>query len=164
MRIIIIPSIMWMLAAPVALAQGYEPPLADNPAPETTPEEAPRTLEEGLENFMRNMLNDAEPLLDQLGRDMGDTLSAVTPVLKDIGKLMDDVRNYQAPERLENGDILIRRRADAPPPPPVGDALRDMLRPAPENDPRLNPRGNDPLRAPEVPPFPELNPDSEISL
>ena len=31
--------------------------------------------------------------------------------------LMDDAKNYQAPERLENGDILIRRRADAPPPP-----------------------------------------------
>ena len=50
-----------------------------------------------------------------------------------------------APERLENGDILIRRRADAPPPPPVGDSLREMLRPAPEKDPRndsplLNPQ------------------------
>ncbi|MFD2439523.1 hypothetical protein ACFSS8_04445 [Paracoccus kondratievae] len=47
MRIIIIPSIMWMLAAPVALAQGYEPPLADNPAPETTPEEAPARWRRG---------------------------------------------------------------------------------------------------------------------
>ena len=28
-----------------------------------------------------------------------------------------------APERLENGDVLIRRKADAPPPPPLGESL-----------------------------------------
>ncbi len=143
-----------------AMAQDYEPPLADEPPPSEglpAPEE-PNPLERGLENFMRNLLQQAEPHLDRLGRDLGDTLGAVAPVLQDIGKLMDDVRNYQAPERLENGDILIRRRADAPPPPPVGDALRDMLRPAPEDDPRLAP-------PPEAtPPLPERDPESEIEL
>lgn len=135
-----------------ALAQDYEPPKADDPAPDDS-------LDRGIENFLNNLLGQAQPHLDQLGRDLGDTLNSVGPVFQDIGKLMDDVGNYQAPERLENGDILIRRRADAPPPPPVGNALRELLRPAPEDDPRLNP-------APALPdaPRPLPDPDSEIAL
>lgn len=142
------------LAGP-ALAQDYEPPKADDPAP-AAPDDS---LDRGIENFLNNLLGQAQPHLDRLGRDLGDTLGSVAPVFQDIGKLMDDVGNYQAPERLENGDILIRRRADAPPPPPVGDALREMLRPAPEDDPRLNP-------APALPdaPRPLPDPDSEIAL
>jgi hypothetical protein len=33
--------------------------------------------------------------------------------------LMDDIGNYQPPERLPNGDILIRRKPDRPLPPPA---------------------------------------------
>ncbi|WP_199260428.1 hypothetical protein [Paracoccus binzhouensis] len=159
MRNLLFPaSLCAALLASLAVAQDYEPPLADEPPPSDIPAPPSDSLEGGLENFMRNLLNEAEPHLDRLGRDLGDTLGSVAPVLQDIGKLMDDVRNYQAPERLENGDILIRRRADAPPPPPVGDALRDMLRPAPEDDPRLNP-------LPDAPqPLPDRDPASEIEL
>ena len=85
---------------------------------------------------MGNLLNKAQPSLDRLGQDLSGMAQRLGPVLGELGDLMDDVRNYQAPERLENGDILIRRRADAPPPPPVGDSLREMLRPGPEKDPR----------------------------
>lgn len=144
-----------LLAGSPAAAQDYEPPAADAPAPgDSAPGDA---LESGIENFMRNLLAEAQPQLDRLSRDLGETLGSVTPVFKDIGELMDDVRNYQAPERLENGDILIRRRADAPPPPPVGDALREMLRPAPEDDPRLNPPQLDPDTPMPMPP--EEQPD-----
>lgn len=148
------PLILAAALAGPALAQDYEPPRADEPAPGDT-------LDSGIENFLNNLLGQAQPHLDRLGRDLGDTLDSVAPVFKDIGKLMDDVGNYQAPERLENGDILIRRRADAPPPPPVGDALREMLRPAPEDDPRLNP----PPALPDAPrPLPDPDADSEIAL
>ncbi|MFC3568709.1 hypothetical protein [Paracoccus sp. TOH] len=159
MRNLLVPATLCVaLTAFLAMAQDYEPPLADEPPPSDIPAPDSDSLEGGLENFMRNLLHEAEPHLDRLGRDLGDTLGSVAPVLQDIGKLMDDVRNYQAPERLENGDILIRRRADAPSPPPVGDALRDMLRPAPEDDPRLNP-------LPDAPkPLPDRDPASEIEL
>jgi len=163
MRNLLVPLILCgMLGmAPGALAQGYEPPLADEPPPGGLPAPESDTMERGIENFMRNLLDQAEPHLDRLGRDLGDTLGAVAPVLQDIGRLMDDVRNYHAPERLENGDILIRRRTDAPPPPPMGDALRDMLRPAPQDDPGLSP----PPDLPEAPqPLPESDPESEIEL
>ncbi len=158
------------LTAPILVAaQQWTPPRADqnsDPAPDS--ESGGDLFERGLESFMQNMLKEAEPHLDRLGRDLGDTVNSLRPVLGDIGTLMDDVKNYQAPERLENGDILIRRRADAPPPPPVGDALRNMLRPAPEDDPRLNPREGDPpgLRDHGLPDrvLPETDPATEIEL
>lgn len=137
--------ILCLTLAMPATAQDYQPPLADEPAPQDG-------LESGIENFMRNLLEQAQPHLEELGRDLGDTFGSVAPVLEDIGKLMDDVRNYHAPERLENGDILIRRRTDAPPPPPLGDNLRDMLRPAPDSGP-------DAQR-----PLPPRDPAAEIEL
>ncbi|SFA60044.1 hypothetical protein SAMN04487972_12623 [Paracoccus halophilus] len=155
------------LAAPASgLAQGWTPPAAEDPAPESSEggDGNGALFERGLESFMQNMLKEAEPHLERLGRDLGDTMLSLRPVFQDLGKLMDDVQNYQAPERLENGDILIRRRADAPPPPPVGDALREMLRPAPGDDPRLNPE-RDP--GPDAPPrdiLPELPPGPQIEL
>ena len=139
----------------VVIAQQWTPPGADqDPAPESDSgdDSGSSVFERGMESFMQNMLKEAEPHLERLGRDLGD-----------IGALMDDVKNYQAPERLENGDILIRRRADAPPPPPVGNALREMLRPAPEDDPSLPRSDVDPPRVPDRV-LPETDPASEIEL
>lgn len=144
MRRFFVPILAAMLAVPVFVsAQLWSPPSAqtDEAAPKDgVPEDGTGAENDpfagGLENFMQNMLNEAAPHLDKLSRDLGDIGNSLRPVLGDIGKLMDDVKNYQAPERLENGDVLIRRRADAPPPPPVGDSLREMLRPGPEKDPR----------------------------
>lgn len=53
----------------------------------------------------------------------------MAPVLEDLSVLVDDLENYQMPQRLENGDIIIRRRPGAPPPPPLGDSLQDMVPP-----------------------------------
>lgn len=146
-----------------AFAMGDAPPERQEPVqaapapPETAPSDPIGT---GIEDFMRNMLTEAQPHLDDLTNDLGGLVGALGPVLSDIGNLMDDVRNYQTPERLENGDILIRRRADAPPPPPVGPALQDMMRP------RNDPSRNDPPNAgPDAPqPLPPRDPASEIDL
>lgn len=130
-----------LLAGP-GLSQPYEPPPADPPDTQDT-----------LDGFMQGLLDRARPSLERLGRDLGGLAQDVGPVLGEIGDLMDDVKNYQAPERLENGDILIRRRAEAPPPPPIGPNLRDMMRPAPE------------APAPDKPaPLLSRDPASEIEL
>ena len=100
------------LAAPIApAAQEWSPPGAETETgPESGAESGGDIFERGLESFMQNMLKEAEPHLDRLGRDLGETVNSLRPILGDIGTLMDDVKNYQAPERLENGDILIRRK------------------------------------------------------
>lgn len=52
-------------------------------------------------------LGDMKALLDQFG-------PAVAPALEKMMALVDDMTNYELPEMLENGDIIIRRKPDAP--------------------------------------------------
>lgn len=118
MRVILLALAM-TLAAPELRAQDWQMPPADDAAPEAG---------EGFGGLLDNLLRQAQPQLDQLGRDMEGLANQFAPALSDIAGLIDDFRNYESPERLENGDILIRRKADAPPPPPV-EGLRDLTRP-----------------------------------
>lgn len=136
--------------SPPAAGQAPDRPAddpADGPADGgTAPEEDP------LEGFMKRLLDRARPALDQLGRDLGATAQALAPVFEDLARLMDDARNYHRPERLENGDILIRRRADAPPPPPIGPALRDLLGPDGDGAPPSPGEQGKPGTTPPAPP------------
>lgn len=78
-------------------------------------------LSERLDQALREMLEQMKPALDDL-------LDAVR-----IFEEIDGLENYRRPEILPNGDIIIRRREDAPawPPddraPPEETDLRDNL-------------------------------------
>ena len=91
--------------------------------------------EQGLMLLMDNLFDSVGPEMDQVGEGMSGIVARLAPALQDLAVLVDDIRNYQAPERLENGDILIRRNPDAPPPPPIGQNLRDLTRPPSDADP-----------------------------
>lgn len=67
--------------------------------------EGSRLILEGLLDEMRPMLDQARPLLEE----------ELLPFLENLGALVDDLTSYEPPERLPNGDIIIRRRPDAPP-------------------------------------------------
>mgnify|MGYP007029142071 CR=1 FL=1 len=84
------------------------------------PATAQTPTEEGLGLVERGLGIIAENLWSELGPQLGDALTDLAPMARDLSALVDDLGNYHAPERLENGDILIRRRADAPPPPALG--------------------------------------------
>lgn len=112
---------------------------------QTAPEPAPLNeevgegfslMEEGAKLLLKGLMSEMEPALDEMGK----ALSGVEPALKDLQPkllellaLVDDLTNYQAPERLENGDIIIRRRPDAPTPPPLPDTPKSE-EPAPQVD------------------------------
>ncbi|MDB6176970.1 hypothetical protein PAF17_05540 [Paracoccus sp. Z330] len=96
-------------------------------------------LQRGIENLMQDFIDDIGPDLNRLGEDMSGALSRMAPVFEDLSTMVDDMENYQMPERLENGDIIIRRRADAPPPPPLGPGLQDPDRFQTEPDIPINP-------------------------
>jgi hypothetical protein len=83
-------------------------------------------MQQGAELFLRGLQGQIEPTLkdlsdqaDELARDLEPTLrllsdqmgQALTALLARI----DDLSYYEMPEILENGDIVIRRKADAPP-------------------------------------------------
>jgi hypothetical protein len=65
-----------------------------------------RPLSEQLDDVFRSLMEQMKPALDEL-------LDALE-VLEGI----DSIKNYENPEILPNGDIIIRRREDAPPIPP----------------------------------------------
>lgn len=106
------------LAAPLVTA----PLWAEEPPANPEVEEGFSLMEEGAKLLLKGLMTEMEPALNE----MGEALSEIEPALKDLQPrmlellaLVDDLTNYQSPERLENGDILIRRKPDAPPPPPL---------------------------------------------
>ena len=71
-------------------------------------------LLEGLMDEIGPALEEAQPLFRQ----------EILPFIERMGRLMDDITAYDLPERLPNGDIIIRRLPDAPPlPEPLPDAV-----------------------------------------
>ena len=132
-----------LLAQPLS-AQDTQPPPQDDGL---------SLIQRGIEMLMQNFMREIGPDLDRIGRDMADSLSRFAPALDDLSVLIDDIGNYTAPERLENGDIIIRRKPGAPPPPPIGQDLRDLARPPVETpadpDDDKAPHPPDPLQ-PEI--------------
>jgi hypothetical protein len=91
------------------------------PAPAQEAEDG-SMMERGLRLFMDGLREEMEPAL----RDLGDLAQGAAPLLRDLqeelGRVIEDVDLYHAPEILPNGDILIRRRE----PLPEGDGAIDL--------------------------------------
>ncbi|MFK7943182.1 MAG: hypothetical protein AB8B85_09750 [Paracoccaceae bacterium] len=64
------------------------------------------TMEDRLQETLRGLLDEMKPALDD----------ALDETMKFLGAFsaIDDPRHYDLPEVLSNGDIIIRRRSDAP--------------------------------------------------
>lgn len=116
-----------LLLAPLALAHGAA-------AQEAKPsEESSSLIEDGAQLLLKGLLKEMEPALD----DMARALDEARPMLEEIGPqisqlldLMGDIRYYEKPFVLPNGDIIIRRSADAPPYKPGDHNLPKILEPA----------------------------------
>jgi len=96
-RLLTIPALALCLLAAPALA----PALAQSQG-DPTPSDPEMRLPEKLDKALRDMMDSIKPPLD----DLLDTLE----VFEDIDRL----EYYELPEILPNGDIIIRRRDDAP--------------------------------------------------
>lgn len=72
-------------------AEGGDKPLSDKP------------LSEQLEEAIRGLVESMKPAIDEL--------RATLQILEGI----DSLEHYERPEVLPNGDILMRRKSDAPP-------------------------------------------------
>lgn len=91
-------------------------------AEEATPEEGFSLLEQGAKILLRSMMDEVEPALKEMHEDFGAAMDEMGPALRELAAMLGDVRNYEAPVRLPNGDILIRRRPEAPPAPAMPNA------------------------------------------
>lgn len=107
---------MKVTALCIALLVAAQPMAAQTlpaPAPEADAgEEGFSLMEEGAKLLFRGLMNEMEPALDEMGK----ALTEMEPAMRELMALVDDIRNYDAPRVLENGDILIPRKPDAPPP------------------------------------------------
>lgn len=97
----VLPLVLMLTASPLA---------AQEPAP---PDDGPSLMEEGAKLFLKGLMAEVEPGLTEMQKTLdalGPQLEALKPeILKLIG-MIDDVGNYHSPEKLPNGDILIRRK------------------------------------------------------
>ncbi|WP_095590349.1 hypothetical protein [Actibacterium ureilyticum] len=66
-------------------------------------------LERGARLFLRGLMDQLEPTL----KDLSDS---VEPALRQLLELVEDFDAYHPPERLPNGDIIIRRKTPLDPP------------------------------------------------
>ena len=101
-----------LVAAP-ALAE-------DAPAQPKAEDDGFSLMEEGMKLVMRGMISEMQPTLDEMGKalqEMEPHLRELGPKLQQLIALIDDVKNYDAPVMLPNGDILIRRNAPLVPRP-----------------------------------------------
>jgi len=106
------------LALNLTLAQPAraEVPLPDGSDPEIG--EGLSLLEEGAGILLRSLRKRMEPALRDLGSDLDEAMRAMGPALGDLVAMIGDMRNYHAPEKLPNGDIILRRKT---PPAPEAD-------------------------------------------
>lgn len=118
-----------VLAAP-AFAETTLPPIGGTPEAAAPEEEGTSLMEQGLELMMRGLMTEMEPAIEDMQGmlgELGEVADQLGPELQAILNLMGDVRHYELPERLPNGDILIRRKPDAPPMPPLpGEGARPL--------------------------------------
>lgn len=85
------------------------------------PEDGLGLVERGLRLLMQDLVQDMEPamrdlgaMMDEFGPQMQALLLQMGPALEDLARRVHDIRHYERPEILPNGDIIIRRRPDAP--------------------------------------------------
>lgn len=86
-------------------------------------EDGQSLMERGLQLFMDGLLSEMEPALgdlQDLAEEMGPALQSflaeMGPALRGLLQEIEDWSVYEAPEVLENGDIIIRRKKPEPSP------------------------------------------------
>lgn len=94
------------LAALPLRAQDLAPP----PLPEAPADEGSGLIEDGARTLLRGLMEELDPAI----RDLGAVVTEYEPMLRELAALVENIDDYQMPEMLENGDILIRRKPDAP--------------------------------------------------
>jgi hypothetical protein len=104
---------------PLLICLSAQPALAQDP--DVTEDEGLSLMEEGARLFMRGIMSEMEPALDEMRKSMeelgpafAEFAQSVGPAFAELLDRVDDIRNYDAPEIMPNGDIIIRRKPDAP--------------------------------------------------
>lgn len=113
MKQIIAATAISLFTAVPAIAQEAEPKDVDQGF--SLIEEGAKLLLRGLMTEMEPAIEDLKGLTDEMRAAMAEFGETMGPALIALMGRVDDMRNYDAPAFLPNGDIIIRRSPDAPP-------------------------------------------------
>ena len=100
-----------VLVLVIAAAPAY----AEDPSP-TPPTEGWSLMERGAKMLLDGLMTEVEPALDEMGRALSGiepALREMQPAVRDLITMLGDIRYYKAPEKLPNGDIIIRRKTES---------------------------------------------------
>jgi len=115
--------VIFALALTPALAHAEDAPATGGLS---TMEEAFRLFLKGLNDELDPLKEDLEGMIDEVEPTLREFAESLGPKLGDLADQIDDYRNYELPEVLPNGDIIIRRRQDAPELAPLPDGQIDI--------------------------------------
>jgi hypothetical protein len=107
-RILPVLGLAALLALPAAAQEGPE-------AEEDSLEEGMDLLGRGAEMFLRGLMDEIEPQLRRLEPELRGLAEDIGPMIARLVEMIDDIDAYHPPERLPNGDIILRRREPAEP-------------------------------------------------
>ena len=101
-----------VVATLIAVPAGAEdlPALDGDPAPEAQTDQGMSLIEQGARIILRSLLDQAEPALRDMQKDFGTAMDELAPMLRDLATMAGDLNNYHAPEKLPNGDIILRHK------------------------------------------------------
>ena len=91
------------------------PVQAEDPVPAPPVEEGWSLMERGAKLLLEGLMTEMEPALDEMGRALSEiepTLREMQPRLRELITMLGDLRYYHAPEKLPNGDIILRRKTE----------------------------------------------------
>jgi hypothetical protein len=90
-------------------------------APVAAEDDLPSLMERGAEMFFQGLIEEMQPAMEDfagMAAEIGPQVQALAqemgPALLEFFEKVDEIRYYQPPEFLPNGDIILRRRPDAP--------------------------------------------------
>lgn len=122
-QILISTAAALMLASPALHAEEEGPP-----------KDGPSLIEEGARMFFDGLMQEARPAMEgmkemaeRLGPQLREFAQEMGPALAEILKDVEDLSVYEAPEKLPNGDIIIRRKPDEETPPDLPLAPEDEI-------------------------------------
>lgn len=99
----------------------------DAPAEDREINEGFNLIEEGAKLLLRGLTNEIEPFMEDLATEMEPKLRAfaedLMPMLEEFSELIGDLDLYHPPEKLPNGDIILRRKTPLEVPPAEQDEV-----------------------------------------
>ncbi len=98
-----------LMRALLCLGLGLSPAVAQDAG--RSVDDGMSLMERGAKIIMRSLLDDMEPAIKDMRKGLQEAATEIGPALRELLAKIDDIRNFDPPEVLPNGDIILRRKA-----------------------------------------------------